>query len=119
MISDPKLRWILIQTLAIENGNSERKKVIRYLNLRSAHIDELIRNTADSGSHAHGDMWIEVISKNFTKNQKGRHFNCSKPSRLKCDNRQSVPRKKNIFLEVIHTEGPSLLEYAEYEWGKG
>lgn len=71
MISDPKLRWILIQTLAIENGNSERKKVISYLNLRSAHIDELIRNPADSGSHAYGDMWIEVTSENFTKKSKG------------------------------------------------
>lgn len=45
--------------------------MISYLNLRSAHIDELIRNTTDSGSHAYGDIWIEVTSKNFFKKSEG------------------------------------------------
>lgn len=47
MITDAKVRQIIIEFLAFENANSEFKGVIRTLKARSAPIDEWIKNTAD------------------------------------------------------------------------
>lgn len=63
MISDLKIRQILIESMAFKNANSECKKVIRPLKARSVAIDEWIIKTGDTGSHTYDNTWTgEVIS---------------------------------------------------------
>ena len=69
IVSEPEVRWILIKSSAFENPNSEYRTMIRFLKARSAPIDEWIRNTTDVGSYNSDVNLIEMISKNFKKNQ--------------------------------------------------
>lgn len=51
IVSATEVRWILIESLPLENGNSECKKMIKSLKETSISIDKFIRNIAVIGSH--------------------------------------------------------------------
>lgn len=75
MISDQKVRQIVVESLDFGSANSECKRVIGLLKAREAPIGKCIRNTVDTRSHICDDTWIEVIFKNFKENQNVECFN--------------------------------------------
>lgn len=70
MITDAKVREILVEFLAFENANSEWKGVIRPLKARSAPIDEWIKNTADIESYVYDDSQIGEVTSKILRNIK-------------------------------------------------
>ena len=53
-----------------------------------------------------------MISRSLRKNGNVKCYNCGKQDHLKRDCRHSIPGN-NVILKVIHSEYPSLLDYAE------
>ena len=114
MISDPDVGQILIESLALENANVECKRIIRPLRTRSAPKEEWIRHIIDIAPHTSNvDTWIgALLSKNIKKNINFRCFNCGRQDHLK----KSVKKlllEIMFIIELIQTEGHSLLECAE------
>ena len=68
MISNSKARQIVAESLAFENANSQNKRIIRPLKVRSSSLEEWIQDTINSETHEHDDAWIrEVISRVLRK----------------------------------------------------
>ena len=113
-IPNSEARQIIVESLAFENANSLCKRISRPLKARSAPLGEWIWNTINIESHEHDNTWIrEVIFRGLKKNWNVKCYNCGKQGHFKRDCRQGIPRRKFFFLRIIHSECPSLLDYAE------
>lgn len=116
LASNIKDRQVLIKFLHFESAKSQCKVVITpWKQDQQKKMNELIRSALDIWSHAYAALIGEVISANFKRKQNVRCFNCGKISHFIWKRISDKVFLENCFLfkEIIQTEGPSLLVYAE------
>ena len=115
MIPNSEARQVIIESLAFENVNSLCRRIMRLSKASSAPMEDWIQDIINIESHDHDDAWTgEVISRGLRKNRNVQCYNCGKQGHLKRDCTQGVPRN-NVFLRIIHSECPSLLDYVKVE----
>ena len=70
MIPNSEARQTIIDSLALENANSQCKRLIRPSKVRSTLLEKWIQDTINIESHNCEDSWIgEVISRVLKKNR--------------------------------------------------
>lgn len=93
-VADPEARQILIESLAYENSNSQCKKVLWPLKIRSAPLDEFILHTTNIESNDYGtEAWVgEAISEHMKRHKNTKCFSYGRIGHLKRNCRQGIPR---------------------------
>ena len=96
-IPDPDTRRIMIENLAYENANSECKRILWPLRLRSAPLEEWVLHTLDVDTFDYGtEAWVEeAISNGKRRHQNTKCFNCDKMGHMKRNCKQRIFRNNN------------------------